>query len=212
MFFMKTGLVELVGTFFLVFVIGLTIVPPNVGPFAPLAIGAALAALVYAGGRFYNPAVTLAIWIRGKYTAKEAVVGIIMQIVGGIAAAFVINYIRVGEIHAATTPVARDAVKLFVTEFLFTFVLSYVILQVATSSKTAGNAYYGIAVGLTVVAASYAAAPISGAEFNPAVASAGTIVGLISAGDLWLCLGANFIGGAIAAIVYRFVSPEEFQK
>jgi aquaporin Z len=209
---MKTGLVEFVGTFFLVFVIGLTIVPPNVGPFAPLAIGAALAALVYAGGRFYNPAVTIAIWIRGKYTAKEAVIACIAQIVAGIVAAIVINYLRVGGIHAATTPVARDAIKLFVTEFLFTFVLSYVILQVATSSKTAGNAYYGIAVGLTVVAASYAAAPISGAEFNPAVASAGSVMGLISAGDLWLCLGANFIGGAIAAIVYRFVSPEEFQK
>jgi glycerol uptake facilitator-like aquaporin len=62
------------------------------------------------------------------------------------------------------------------------------------------------------VAGSYAAAPISGAEFNPAVVSAGSVMGLISASDLWLCLGASFIGGAIAAIVYRFMSPEEFQK
>jgi aquaporin Z len=209
---MKTGLLEFIGTFLFVLVIGLTVVPPNVGPFAPLAIGAALAALVYAGGGYYNPAVSIAVWIRGKYTAKEAVIACIAQIVAGIAAAFVINYLRTGGIHAATTPVARDAVKLFITEFVFTFMLSYVMLQVMTSSKTAGNAYYGIAIGLTVVAGSYAAAPISGAEFNPAVASAGSVMGLISAGDLWLCLGASFIGGAIAAIVYRFMSPEEFQK
>jgi aquaporin Z len=209
---MKNGLAEFVGTFFLVLVIGLTVVPPNVGPFAPLAVGAALAALVYAGGRFYNPAVTVAIWIRGKYTAKETLLFVIVQAVAGIVAALTVNYLRVGTFDPATTPVARDAVKLFVTEFLFTFVLSFVILQVATSAKTTGNSYYGLAIGLTVIAASYAAAPISGAQFNPAVAVGAVVMGLMSIGNLWLTLGACFIGGAVAAIAYRVVSPEEFQK
>ena len=209
---MKNGLAEFVGTFFLVLVTGLTVVPPNVGPFAPLAVGAALAALVYAGGRFYNPAVTVAIWIRGKYTAKETLLFVLVQVVAGIAGALTVNYLRVGTPDPATTPVAREALKLFTTEFLFTCVLCYVVLQVATSAKSAGNSYYGLAIGLTVIGASYAAAPISGAEFNPAVAVGAAIMGLMSVGNLWLTLGASFIGGAVGAIAYRIVNPEEFQK
>jgi aquaporin Z len=209
---MKNALVEFFGTFFFVLVVGLTVVPPNVGPFAPLAMGAALASLVYAGGRFYNPAVTLALWIRGKYSVKDAVLFLVVQIVAGIVAALVVNYLRAGAFNPATTPIVRDSIKVLVTETLFTFLLVYIILQVATSSKNAGNSYYGIAIGLTVTAISYAGAPVSGADFNPAVAAGAAVTGLIAAADVWLYIGANLVGGALAALVYRVINPDEFAE
>jgi len=209
---MKNTAVEFIGTLFFVLVVGLTVVPPNVGPFAPLAVGAALAALVYAGGRFYNPAATLALWIRGKYTLKDAILILVVQIAAGIVAALVVNYIRSGAFGPATTPIVRDSIKVLVTETLFTFLLVYVILEVATSSKSAGNSYYGIAIGLTVTAICYAGAPVSGADFNPAVAGGAAFMGLISAADVWLYIGANLIGGALAAVMYRVVNPDDFVK
>ena len=72
---MNKYIVELIGTFFLVFTIGNVVIEPGAGPLAPLAIGAALMVMVYAGGHIsgahYNPAVTLAILIRGKCDAKD---------------------------------------------------------------------------------------------------------------------------------------------
>ena len=72
---MHKALREGVGTFFLVLVIGLTVIAPGAGPMAPLAIGAMLMVMVYAGGHIsgahYNPAVTLAVWLRGKCDTKD---------------------------------------------------------------------------------------------------------------------------------------------
>ena len=67
--------VELIGTFFLVLTIGMTVIEPGAGTLAPLAIGSALMVMVYAGGHIsgahYNPAVTLAVWMRGRCAAAD---------------------------------------------------------------------------------------------------------------------------------------------
>jgi aquaporin Z len=72
---MKKYLVEFIGTFFLVFTIGMTVIAPGAGDMAPLAIGSVLAVMIFAGGHIsgghFNPAVTLGVWLRGKCPAAR---------------------------------------------------------------------------------------------------------------------------------------------
>jgi aquaporin Z len=210
---MKNALVEFVGSLFLVLVVGLTVVPPNVGPFAPLAIGAALAALVYAGGHIsgghYNPAVTLAAWLRGRNATKEIAPFMLAQLLGGVAAGYLVLFFRSGN----TAPVAaHDAVKALTAEFLFTFLLAYVVLNTTISSRSAGNASYGLAIGLAFCAGLYAATPLSGGALNPAIAVAMCVMGLEAWSGLWIPFVGSFAGAALAATVYTMVNPGEVQK
>ena len=210
---MKNYLVEFIGTFFLVLVIGLSVVDAGAGALAPLAIGSVLMVMVYAGGHIsgahYNPAVTLAVWMRGKCASKDVVPYMAAQIAAAIVAALIVNYFKSG---APVNPSTPEVAKALLNEFFFTFALAYVVLNVATSSKTAGNSYYGLAIGFTVAAAAFAGGAISGGAYNPAVAVGITTMGLSSIGNIWIFLVANFIGGAVAATVFKIVNPEEYQK
>lgn len=207
---MHKALVECVGTFFLVFVIGLTVVAPGAGAMAPLAIGAMLMVMVYAGGPIsgahYNPAVTLAVWLRGKCDTKDVPAYLGAQLVGAVLAALLVGICKPSG-YAGTSPVA--VVPALLVELLFTFALAFVVLNVATSKRTAGNSYYGLAIGFTVTAAAYAAGNISGGAFNPAVAVGATLMGLSRVGDLWIFLLGNLAGGALAAVAYRVANPSE---
>lgn len=207
---MKKYLVELIGAFFLIFVIGLTVIEPGAGAMAPLAIGTILMVMVYAGGYIsgghYNPAVTLAVWLRGKCETKDAPIYMISQIIGGSLAALLVNKIKAGSFVAAASPNISSAL---IVELIFTFALAFVVLTTATSKKTAGNSYYGLAIGFTLMAAAYAIGNISGCAINPAVAIGITIMGLSKLSNLWLFLVANFAGGALAAIVFKIVNSEE---
>ena len=210
---MKNYLVEFIGTFFLVLVIGLSVVDAGAGALAPLAIGSVLMVMVYAGGHIsgahYNPAVTLAVWMRGKCASKDVVPYMAAQIAAAIVAALFVNYFKSG---APVNPSTPEVAKALLNEFFFTFALAYVVLNVATSSKTAGNSYYGLAIGFTVAAGAFAGGAISGGAYNPAVAVGITTMGLSSVGNIWIFLVANFIGGAVAATVFKIVNPEEYQK
>ncbi len=207
---MKSYIVEFIGTFFLVLVIGLTVIDPGASQFAPLAIGAALMVMIYAGGHIsgghYNPAVTLAVWMRGKCPAGDVMPYMLSQIAGAAVAALVVGFLKP---DAMTIPGSPDPIRALVAEILFTFALCYVVLQVATSAKTAGNHYFGIAIGFTVFAGACAVGGISGAAFNPAVAVGITMMGLSSAGNIWIFLVGNFAGAALAAGVYKAVNPGE---
>ncbi len=74
---MKKYVVEFIGAFFLVLTIGFTVLEPGAGAMAPLAIGSALMVMVYAGGHIsgghYNPAVTLAVWMRGRCATQDVI-------------------------------------------------------------------------------------------------------------------------------------------
>ncbi len=210
---MKNYLVEFLGTFFLVLVIGLTVIAPGAGAFAPIAIGLTLMVMVYAGGHIsgahYNPAVTLAVWMRGKCESKEVAPYIISQLLGATLAAWTVTFLKNGAVVSAGSP---DVIRALVNEFLFTFALAYVVLNTATSKKNAGNSYYGLAIGCTVMAGAFAGGAISGGAYNPAVAVGITTMGLSAAGNIWIFLVANFAGGAVAAMVYKMVNPEEYAK
>lgn len=194
---------EAIGTFFLVFTVGMVVLEPGAGSLSGLAIGSILAIMVYATGHIsgghLNPAVTLGVFLRGKATSKELVAYWVSQIAAGLIAAFAVLYLK-GEAAAA---VALPAGPVLLVEFLFTFALVFVVLSTATAPATEGNSYFGAAIGGTVMVGVYAVGPISGAAFNPAVAIAAVVMGLIAPADLWMFLVATLAGGAAAASVFR---------
>lgn len=207
---MHKYLVELIGTFFLVLTIGLVVIEPGAGALAPLAIGAVLMVMIYAGGHIsgahYNPAVTLAVWMRGATPTRDVPWYMAAQVIGAIIAAFIVLFFKDGATIVAGTPNIAQAL---LAEVLFTFALAYVILNVATAKDTAGNSYFGLAIGFTVLVGAFAVGGISGGAFNPAVAIGVTVMGLSSWANIWIFLVGNFAGGALAAIVFRAVNVNE---
>ena len=205
---------EFVGTFFLVLTIGLAVLGEV--EVAPLAIGSVLMVMVYMGGHVsgahYNPAVTLAVWLRGKMPASEVAPYVGAQLVAAFAAAFVAHAVLGGTF----APAPAEGVSLaafFAIEVLFTFALVLVVLNVATAPTTAGNSYYGLAIGFTVLAGAFVAGPISGGAFNPAVGLGPILVDALfgdgrALGGLWVYLVAPTLGALLAVPVYKMQNPE----
>ena len=205
---MKKYIVEFIGTFFLVFTIGMVVIEPGAGTLAPVAIGSVLAVMIYAGGHVsgahYNPAVTLAVWLRGKCDSKDVLPYIAAQAVAGVVAALLVLFLKQNPVVTAAAPKVLPAL---LAEFVFTFALCFVVLNVATAEGTEGNSYFGFAIGFTVLAGAYAVGSISGGAFNPAVAVGITVMGLSAAHNIWIFLVANLLGGAVAAAAFKIVSP-----
>lgn len=209
---MRNYLVEALGTFFLVLTVGMTAIDPGAGFFAPLAIGAVLAVMIFAGGHLsgahYNPAVTLGVWLRGKLPASEIPGYLVAQVVAGILASLVVIYMK-GEALETLEALEPATGPALLAEFLFTFALVWVVLNVATASGTAGNSFYGLAIGFTVMAGAYSVGSISGGAFNPAVAVGISLMGAVTWSAIWIFLVANFAGGALAALAFKYTHPGE---
>src|SRR3989338_3864542 len=207
---MNKYLTEFIGTFFLVLTIGCTVIGAGAGALAPLAIGAALMVMVFAGGHIsgahYNPAVTLAVFLRGRCPARDVGPYMGAQAAGAALAALAVKFLKV---NPTVFPITPEVLPALLAEFLFTFALAHVVLNVATAKGTSGNSFYGLAIGMTVMAGAFAVGPISGAAFNPAVAIGASILGLVSWSHLWIYLVANFLGGASAAFVFKLLNPKE---
>jgi aquaporin Z len=207
---MNKYVAEFIGTFFLVLTIGCTVIGHGAGPLAPLAIGSALMVMVFAGGHVsgghFNPAVTLGVWLRGKCDAKDVAPYMISQAVGAALAALVVKFLKGG---AAVTPLQPATVPALLAEFLFTFALVYVVLNVATAKGTSGNSFYGLAIGFTVMVGAFSVGSISGGAFNPAVAVGISVLGLSSWANLWIYLVADFAGAAVAAGAFKALNPAE---
>ena len=201
--------VEAIGTFFLVFTVGQTVKGPDAAELAPLAIGSALMVMVYAGGHYsgghYNPAVTLGVTLRGKMTWAEAGPYMVAQVVGAIVAAGLVLFIKGSTTAPApeSHPNQYQMIAQAVGDFLFTFALVYVVLNAATAKGTAGNSFYGLAIGFTVMVGAFAVGPVSGGAFNPAVGVGLTVMGLADVTRLIIYLVADFAGGAVAALVFN---------
>jgi aquaporin Z len=207
---MKKYLVEFIGTFFLAMTVGMTVIGAAAGALAPVAIGSALMIMVYAGGHVsgghYNPAVTLAVWLRGRCATADVLPYWISQILGALAASAVVLFLK-GDSMAS--PAEIKAEPALIAEFLGTFALCYVVLNVATAKATAGNSNYGLAIGFTVMVMAYSLGGVSGGAFNPAVATGITVMHLEKAANFWIYLLGNLGGGAVAALTFKFVNPED---
>ena len=208
----KKYLVEFIGTFFLVFTIGATAAWGGETCIAPLAIGFVLMVMVYAGGYIsgghYNPAVSLACAIRGALEWKQWIPYAIAQILGGLGAAFIINWLAGG--LEAPAKSSFSLATILVAEFLFTFALCYVVLHTATSKKTEGNSYYGLAIGSTVMAGAFAVGSVCMGAFNPAVAISVGVMGAVCCPCIAaITVIANLVGGACAAVVFKYTNKED---
>jgi aquaporin Z len=206
---MNKYIAEFIGTFFLVLTIGCTGIGASAGVIAPLAIGAALMVMVFAGGHIsgahYNPAVTLGVLIRGKLKAADVIPYWIAQCVAAAVAAIVVSKIlRAG---VAVTPIVPKLGPALLAEFLFTFALVYVVLNAATAEGTSGNSFYGLAIGMTVMTGAFAVGDISGGAFNPAVAIGISILGISTWNNIWIYLVADFAAAVAAAIVFNLINP-----
>ena len=201
---MKKVITEFIGTFFLV-----------MGAALAGGLGAALALMimVYAGGHIsgahYNPAVSLAVWIRGKLTLGDMLGYWMSQLAGGIAAAIVVSTIFGVEGTAPCVIPDDETIRGLAAEALGTFALAYVVLSVATAKGTAGNSFYGIAIGGTVLAMAKTLGEFSGGAFNPAVAIGLSLQKTFCWSQIWIYLVAGFAGAAVAAFVFKFNNPDD---
>ena len=210
---MNKYLTEFIGTFFLSLCVGLVVA--HAFPIPVLPIGAMLMVMVYMGGHIsgghYNPAVSLAAMMRGALPTGQFLPYLVSQFLGAIAAGMLTGVLTGDVVSPAPNPDVNILLAVL-TELLFTFALCLVVLNVATSPKTQGNSYYGLAIGFTVVAGGAASGNISGGALNPAV---GAGLGLVDAvmggaplGHLWIYLVGPFIGGALASAVYTLQHKE----
>jgi aquaporin Z len=201
--------VEFVGMSLFVFTVGMATNKSGAGALAPLAIGSVLMVMVFAGGHVsgghFNPAVSAAVFLRGRMASNEFVAYVVTQCVAAVIAGLLVRYVGGREVH---TPVT-SAGKMLIAEFMFTFALAWVVLHVATARGTDGNSFYGLAIGFTVVAGAFAVGGISGGAFNPAIALGAMVTGLFEWSNIWIYLVADLLGAAAAAYTFLYVLPAE---
>ena len=223
---MKKYIVELIGTFFLVLTVASTAILTPGGPLTPLAIASVLMVMIYAGGHIsgghYNPAVTLGVWIRGRCDTKDVPPYIIAQIIGAALAVFTAKALYPAaaaglvaleaEQIKAGAATASNVVPVILAEFLFTFALVYVVLNVATAKRNAGTGFYGLAIGFTVLAGAVAVGGISGGAFNPAVAVGVSLLkstGVLTFATVWQHLAGEILAAVVAGGLFRALNTDD---
>jgi len=211
---MKKLIVEFIGTFFLVFTVGSVVTQGASAVLGALAIGSSLMVMVYAGGHIsgghYNPAVTLGVWLRGKCDTKDVVPYWITQLVAAIVAAVVIGVIyQKSSIVSFSGGGDVRVLPAILAEFIGTFALVWVVLNSATAKNTAGNSFYGLAIGFTVFVCAVSVGGISGGAFNPAVGLGVFAMGFVKPATFAIYLIVDLVGGAVAALTFKSVNGVE---
>lgn len=208
-------LVEFIGTFFLVFTVGCVLLLGGDGVINAIAIGFALMIMVYAGGfvsgGHYNPAVSLAAFIRKALPAVDLIPYWISQFLGATSAALIVIHFS-GHV-TNFEGCAFNMHPLIAGEFLFTFALCYVVLMTATSERTQGNSYYGLAIGSTVTVGIFAVGSVlCYGAFNPAVAMSLGMLSIACWHSVFVTIATNLVAGVVAALVYNYVAVEKIEK
>jgi aquaporin Z len=211
----KNALIEFIGTFFVAFVVAIAVgggVAANIAPFAVFAI---LVACIYAGrhlsGAVYNPAVTVALWMRGSLQARTLLLFWVAQVAAGVVAAFVAASVAstMPNLTMPAQPFAPDMRAAIIVEFLFTFLMCFVVLQVATTEQSKGNSYYGVAIAMVVLAGALTVGTVSSAVFNPAVGATLVALGHLTLPTYLTYVGAQMAGAVVAGGLFKFTNAGE---
>ena len=217
---MKKYIAEAIGTFALVFCgTGAIIINEETNgtvSHAGIAItfGLIVMAMIYAlgniSGAHLNPAVSIAFAVAKRFSLKQLTPYIMSQLMGAIAASLVLRFLFPGnQLLGATMPHASEW-QSFVLEFILTFFLMLVIINVATGSKEQGM-FAGLAIGSTVLLEAMFAGPICGASMNPARSLAPAVVSGHPE-HLWIYLIATTAGAAAAIPVWKYLSVKKINQ
>ena len=207
---------EFIGTFFLMLVVSMTSFAKVSADLQPLAVGVTLVGLIYAlghiSGAHFNPAVSLAIFLRGRSTIKDTGFYIVAQVLGAVLAALASLFLISGKPPVAlivSPPQFFGVGQALLSEVLGAFALIFVILNVATAKALEGNNFYGLSIGLLVSGLIYTLGSVSGSYFNPAIFIATCVAQLSNWNLLWIYLVGGFGGGALAAMAFKFMRLED---
>jgi aquaporin Z len=213
---------EFLGTFMLVLTVGLNVTGGSPAP--ALSIGASLMCMIYAlggvSGAHFNPAVTMALTAAGKSPVGDVAPYMVSQIAGGICAALVYTFTTGSAVPLAPGKGFGMGAAAF-AEIMYTFVLCFVVLNVATLTGTGGmtsgaksSQIYGLAIGFCIVVGGYAIGGVSGGSLNPAVSIALDTTNAMKGGSWMNCLlysAFEFVGAGLAAGAFMVVRDEEFK-
>lgn len=209
---------EFVGTFFLVLTVGFNALQNTA--LAPIANGSILVVMICATGKVsgghFNPAVTFGVFLRGKVTPHTVGAYVVSQLSGGLAAGVVYSSI-LGASFALGPGAGFTLAAAALVELIFSAALVFVVLSVATTKQDEGNAYFGLAIGFTLMAAAFAIGPISGCSLNPAVSCGVMLSHLWHSGDLKMLrllvyTVTPFLGAALAVAFFRVIRNEEWNQ
>lgn len=177
----------------------------------PLAAAVALAALVYAlgylSGGHFNPAVSMAVWVRGQLDKEEMLKYCAAQAAGGVAA--YVCYVVLVENAGETVKLQVPWFRAFLGETLFTFLVAFIFLHVRTARQQMGNSFSGTAIGMAHYAGASALGRLSVGACNPALGLAFVLAGKVPSWMLIIYLAAGLIAGGGAAITYRLLNPND---
>lgn len=207
-------LTEMIGTFVFMFaVLGIVLGGSDSVGATALGVGSVLMVMVYASGHIsgghLNPAVSIAAHLRGALPLGDLGPYIVAQLVGALAA-FGVGFGLWHERYSAGALDLTGAIwPAFLAELVFTFALCYVVLHTATSKDSAGNSFYGLAIGFVVTVGVVAVGAISGGAFNPAITFGLMLSGTFAWKFLWVYLLAQVLGAVVAAYAYKATSLDE---
>jgi aquaporin NIP len=217
---MRKCLAEFIGTFALVFcgTGAIVINEETAGTVTHVGIAATFGlivmSMIYAfgniSGAHLNPAVSIAFALSGRFAGRELVPYIISQIGGAILASLILKFLFPDNPLLGATLPAGTEMQSFILEFILTFFLMLVIINVATGSKEQGM-FAGLAIGSVVLLEAMFAGPICGASMNPARSLAPALV----AGHLehlWIYLTATIAGAALAVPTWKFLIDHSNHK
>jgi len=205
---------EFLGTYMLVLGVGLNVIGGSQAPVWSIAAG--LMCMIFAlgsvSGAHFNPAVTVAILAsgRGCISVGDACMYIPVQIAGGISAAFTYVLMENGKSFPLGPGKGFSWTQAAVAEVVFTFLLCYVVLSVATT-KAPLSEYFGLAIGSCVTAGGYAIGAISGGSLNPAVSFGIAVSGGTPLNAIYYSVFEIF-GGVLAAGIFMSTHATEYVK
>jgi aquaporin Z len=187
-----------------------------------LAFGLTVLTMAYAIGHIsgchLNPAVSIGLWMGGRFDKKDLIPYIIAQVLGGIAGAGILYIIATGKPgfelggfasngYGEYSPGGYSLLAALVTEIVMTFMFLIIILG-ATHSK-APKGFAGLAIGLGLTLIHLISIPVTNTSVNPARSTSQAIfVGGAATEQLWLFWVAPIIGAILAGLIYKYMSPE----
>ena len=188
---------------------------------APVAVGFVVIALIYAfghiSGAHFNPSITVAVFLRCFITRRDALLFVAVQLVGALVGALLafgisgeVPFIEPGEAYQAAYG------RVVVVELIYSFAISLVVINVATTESQRGNFFYGVSIGMCQCAAVAAAQKISGGAFHPAVGTALSLTNAVRSGGtlrfIWIYWLGPMLGGLLGGLSYYVLNAKEMDN